>query len=142
MAMTASELIRHQVDELGYQLSKVFEGIPASGQDFKAIPSAMSPREILAHLCEAYMAFDAHGRGEEFQWGSFKPDPSWEGLYAQFVAARNTATARAVSSEDEKALKSAHDYLVGHDAYHVGQMASCRIAMDPEWNAYGIYREE
>lgn len=141
--MTASELIRHQIDDVGFQLSKVFEGIPASGQDSKAIPSVMSPREMLAHLTEAYLAFDAHGRGEEFQWGSFKPaDPSWEGLYAEFEAARNTAAARATSSDDEKTLKSAHDYLVGHDAYHVGQMVSCRIAMDPEWNFYGIYRQE
>lgn len=139
--MTTSEFLRFQLDELGFQLDKVFEGVPEDRRNFRVADHAMSPEETLLHLCEVYFAFECSLDGKQHAWGSFKPaDPAWEGLWAEFESSRNRVVHRACDDPSDDTLRHAHDYLIAHDAYHIGQMASCRLGMDPNWNPYCLYR--
>jgi uncharacterized damage-inducible protein DinB len=138
--MTGAELIAHQLDTTGHQLTRVFEGIKEEHQDYKACSKAMTPKETLEHLCECYQAFLTESQGGSYEWGSFSiADKSWENLLSQFNSLRGRAVQLAKGSQETRVLRSASAYMVLHDAYHVGQMASCRIETDADWDPYSIY---
>ena len=100
----------------------------------------MSPRELVEHLCECAVAFNKSAVGEKHEWGTFSvDDKSPANLRAELKRLRAEAVAE-VNGEDE-VLKEAFSFLSSHDAYHVGQLCSCRLSLDPNWNAYAIYEE-
>lgn len=135
--MTANELLKHQFDDAGYQLTKVFEGIDAS-LDFRLVEGGMTPRETAAHLGECYSAILAETKGEKHQWGSYQPSTTeWPALWAEVQDLRNQAVAAAIGKEDWETHASA--YGPAHDYYHVGAMAQIRIAREPGWDGYSIY---
>ena len=139
--MTASELMAFELDQVGNQLNKVFEGIQEGHQDHKVCDKSMTPKETLEHLCECYQAFITESQGGTHDWGSFSiEDKSWENLWSQFTSTRERAVRTAKGSDETRVLRSAFSYMVAHDAYHVGQMAACRIDTDPSWDAYSIYQ--
>lgn len=139
--MTGSELIRHLIDDSAYQVGKVFEGIPEDVADMKVNEHCMSARETLTHLCDCVQALFAAMDDTKYAWGSFQPaDSSIEGLLKAFREMRATVRERVTAQgEDDKTLKLAADYVVGHEFYHVGQMASFRLTFTPGWDAYSIY---
>ena len=140
--MTGQELLAYQVDHMGYQLSKVFEGIKEEHLDHKACECMMSPRQAVEHLCEVYTAYTTEAAGGKHAWGSYSAgDKSWPDLWAECNRLRGQAVAAAKGAEGEKALTDAYAYIVAHDSYHVGQMATCRISSDPAWDPYSIYQE-
>ncbi|MBW7928889.1 MAG: hypothetical protein H3C58_12580 [Fimbriimonadaceae bacterium] len=53
---------------------------------------------------------------------------------AEMSALRN----RAIAVADEKI---AVEYIAVHDAYHVGQLVTLRLSVEPDWNYYSIYDE-
>ena len=137
--MTARDLIEHEIDHIGFQLTKSFEGMQEKDLDTRCCPSGMTAREIMEHLCEVYVAADKICAGGQHEWGSYSiDDKSWDNLQSQFKALRAKAKAAALSGSDE-AITAGHDYIVAHDAYHVGQMALIRMETDKGWDPYSLY---
>jgi hypothetical protein len=90
-------------------------------------------------VSEAYTAVIATSKGEKYEWGSFKPaSDDWSGIVAETKTLREQAT-KIVLVEDEERLKMGADYIVMHDLYHVGQIATMRLNVTPDWDAYAIY---
>jgi uncharacterized damage-inducible protein DinB len=138
--MTAADLIKYELDSVGYQLTQVFAGIPEAAHNARACGTGMTSREMLEHLCEVYQAMLTESGGGKHEWGSYSiEDKSWPSLMATMERLRGEAVAAALASSDETRLKSAAQYLVLHDAYHVGQMSLVRMESDPSWNPYCIY---
>jgi hypothetical protein len=139
--MTAAELLKDQLDDSGFQLSKVLEGMSEKCLDHKITTEAMTPREQVAHLCEAYEAFRVNSAGGKYEWGSYvAPSQDMAALKTEFEKKRGEAVAQAENNPTPETMKSACDFIVGHDFYHVGQMCLARLAIEPEWNCYSIYR--
>ena len=135
--MTAKELLQHQIDDAGYQLAKVYEGIDAS-LDTKLTDQAMSPRELAKHLGECYTAVLKESRGEKHEWGTYSPTTNeWPALWNEVKNLRTKATEAAMNSENWETHASA--FLPAHDYYHVGQLAALRLSKDSGWDPYSIY---
>ena len=139
--MTGSELTRHLIDVCAFQVEKVFEGITEDNADLRVNEHCMSPRQTLVHLGECMEALLASMRGEQHSWGTFKPeDTSVEGLLKGFREARSIVREKvAAAGDDSETLKHTGDFIVLHDPYHVGQMASFRLTHTPGWDFYSIY---
>jgi len=130
----------YEIENTGYQLSACFKDLPADLLDVKTTEKGMTPRETAAHLCESYMALSSHVAGKEHEWGSFSAEGlAWDQLLAKMFELRGKASGE-VCVDSEERLKSAHDYIVAHDAYHVGQLCAMRTQSQPEWESYSIYR--
>lgn len=139
--MTAIELLRYQLDDAKFQLEQVLAGLDGSHVDGKPINTGMSMREMLVHLAEAYTATIKEAKSEKHEWGTFElPHDNWQDLVSKVFALRAEAVEAMLGKEGDEAIKHAHAFLVAHDYYHVGQLASIRIATDSSWNPYAIYR--
>jgi hypothetical protein len=139
--MTANELLKYQLEDVSFQLEKIMEGVNESDVDFKIAPTAMSIREQVEHLCEVYTAVEEESRGVEHAWGEFNiEDKSWSNLTSMFSSLRSKAIEVVSGAEDEKTLIGASGFMVGHEYYHIGQLATLRIATDSGWDPYSIYR--
>lgn len=138
--MTGKELLEYEMNQAGRQINVCLEGMSEAGFDTKCTPVGMTPREMLEHLSDAYEAFLVHLKGEKYDFGSFViKDKSTENIKAVFSAQRDKAVAAALAAEDDQAVQSAYDYLVGHDCYHVSQLVFCRLQSEPDWDSYAIY---
>ena len=137
---TTMDLVRTQLDDVGHQLSKVIEGVAGDQWSARLCPESMSPRETVGHLCECYTAVQTMLDGREHEWGTFAlgdvADDALPGLLAE---SRQQAVNAVVSSSDPKAPGYASDYMVLHDAYHVGQLASLRLHLGG-FDPYSIYK--
>ena len=123
-------------------VSQVFAGLDESGADYKHA-NLLTAKETAAHLCECYVMLDSRIRGEEYQWGTYKVgESSWEGIQREMGELRARASEAALTAGDDKSLWYLNEFMVGHDQYHVGQMCAVRLARDPEWDAYSIYRSD
>ena len=60
-------------------------------------------------------------------------------LVGYVLTQRDAVVAKLDGSASEEVVKHAFDYVALHDCYHVGQMCTLRLTLDPEWNAYSIY---
>jgi hypothetical protein len=139
--VTALELIKKQMDETEFMLSKTFEGLTNETAGTK-VGNLMTPKETVEHLTEAYIAARKHVVGEKHEWGTYKPsNPSWDNLLDELGQNRKAAADAVIAKGDDDALTSANMYIIGHDHYHIGQLCAVRLAMDPNWDAYCIYQE-
>jgi hypothetical protein len=135
--MDAKELLLWQLDYVGGQLEKAVEGLSDPAWGHKAWPGAMSPQEILLHVCDSHRAYLSASAGEKYEFGSFTlEDPSPPALIAALREARERSKARILETDD---LKMATEYTLAHDAYHVGQLCAARLDIEPEWDPYSIY---
>ena len=135
--MSTQEILEYQVANIGFQLDKVFEGLHESLLDHKIVPAAMSARETLTHLPECYIAALEHAAGKNHEWGSYRTEAkSLEDLLGELRARRAEAVTALLATADAKTI---HDYIVGHDAYHIGQMALLRLSTDSAWDPYSLY---
>jgi len=138
--MTSKELLTYALNHSGNQLSGCLDGMTEQAFDTHCAPNGMTPREIVEHLCEAYVAFAAHYEGKEHEWGSFSiADKSTGNIQATFRTLREKAVSIAQSSDDEAVQKAAIDYISAHDCYHVSQLVLARLQAEPDWNHYAIY---
>lgn len=136
--MNAKELLSKQIDDAGYQLTQALNGMSETAMDSKATPQ--SPREIVAHLCECYEAAIAQSEGREHEWGSYDAgDKSTPILLGNFQALRERAVEKVLAGDDA-AIWHGHQFIVAHDYYHIGQLCAARVADDPSWDTYAIYR--
>jgi uncharacterized damage-inducible protein DinB len=138
--MTATELLRYQLDDLAYQLRAVLENMTDEQLDTKLTEQSYTPRETVEHLCEAYMAYTARLNGETWNWGSFAlEDKAKDAILTSLWQIRGDAVDAACDSDLEDAQRMAHAYLIAHDAYHVGQLSLVQLQTNPGWDPYSIY---
>ncbi len=138
--MTASELMQAQIDMLTAQVEACYAGLGKNDFDREILPQMMRPSRMLDHLAECVHAFLAKKDGADYdQWGVTGLTGTLEERMATYRELREQAKAGIAGREDEKALIAASDFLTAHDAYHVGQLVTMRLTIDPEWNAYSIY---
>lgn len=139
--MTSSELILWQAAYIGKQIEKTLDGLKDEDWEMRSRPGGMSTAEIVEHLCEASQAMAASSRGEQHEWGSFSiADKSPTNLINTFKDLRAQAL-DACDSHTEEGQKGLSEYVILHDAYHLGQLCANRLECDPNWNAYSIYEE-
>jgi uncharacterized damage-inducible protein DinB len=127
--------------ESGKQLGRSLEGVPEDAWNKKPLATTMSLREQVVHLCHAYTAVMEHLKNGSFDWSApfTIPNINDEGLPGYLEIERQRAVdglTQSAEPQDEMAL----DYIVIHDAYHVGQIAVLRHAIDPEFDSYSLYK--
>ena len=139
--MTATELLTIQLADASYQIEKVLEGVQEGQLDVKLCPTSMSIRQQIEHLCEVYTAVDEESRGLKHAWGEYVIQyDSFDELKTKFNGLRAKALGLVANPASSEAFELASAFMVGHEYYHVGQIASLRIATEPTWNPYSIYR--
>lgn len=132
--------LRYALDASGKQLSTVFDGFPEALMDERLHEGTMSPRETLVHLCECYHAYALQAKGQKHSWGTYsEPDQSSEYLRLRCMELRNACIESGLAHESEEIRLECMDYVALHDSYHIGQIASLRIARQPDWNPYSLY---
>jgi len=140
--MTANQMVQREIVNIGGQLRAVSEGMPDAGQDFKFTAEAMTPRQMIEHLCEAYTAVLNIASGREHRWGEYQAeDKDYGKLLLTMWDLRRQAAAAVKDDSSDKLAETGYDYIVAHDAYHVGQMALVRMHVDPAWDPHSIYSE-
>lgn len=137
--MDATELIRWQLDQAGYQVSQVYAGISPEQWDTKPTDEGMSLRESLVHLADCYVAVVAKLGGNEPAWGTTQLPAEPEAALSEMQALRTAAVSALLESPGDEGLQHATDFIVLHDAYHVGQVALIRMKLGG-WEPYSIYR--
>ena len=135
-------MILFQADDSAFQLGQVLDGWPVDAFDAKPFETAMSARVQIGHLAECYVALAAELTGTKYEWGSWATSTSApEDAVVEMWDLRNKAIAIATTQDTEESIKLIASFVVAHDYYHIGQLSSIRIAVDPEWNPYSIYRQ-
>lgn len=136
-----TEPLRYSLDIAGSQVRKVFEGLSEELMDARLHESFMSPREILEHLCECYVAYSLYTEGQKHDWGSYAAeDKATANLMGQCMELRAAAIEKGLASESAEIRNASMDFIALHDCYHVGQVASLRIALEPDWNSHSLYQ--
>jgi hypothetical protein len=140
LTMDLKDVLKYQLESTGYQVDKVLEGLPEDQWDARLREDCMSPKEAVAHLIECYVAVQKDMAGHQHEWGAYMPaDDAPPALMEEMRAERRRAWDGLIKSGDEKAIRAATQYIVLHDAYHVGQLATLRLGLDPKWDPYSIY---
>lgn len=138
--MSPKELLKTQLETAAVQLNGCLAGITDATLDSKLTSQAMTIREQIAHLGEAYQATKTSLAGGKHEWGQFEvPDTSMPALADYVMTLRSQAIDALMGEDDAKAFELATDYIILHDAYHVGQMVIGRLEIEPDWNSYAIY---
>ena len=139
--MTATELLTIQLEDASYQIEKVLDGVDEAHLDIKLSPTSMSIRQSIEHLCEVYTAVDEESRGIKHAWGEYSIQyDSFDDLKSKFTSLRVRALGLVANPSNKEGFTLASEFMVAHEYYHVGQLASLRIATDSAWNPYSIYR--
>lgn len=137
--MTATELLKYQIDLVGAQLERAYSGLEGASASYRLHEGGMSIGEQVAHLAEAYQAVITHAGGGEHKWGTFQTRSSdLAGIIGEAKELREKAAALVLKG-DEASLKMGADYIVNHDGYHLGQLVTIRLGLNPAWNSYEIY---
>lgn len=140
--MTPPSLLQEALAQTEYQLTKVLEGLGEDDFSFRVSPHAMTPLETVWHLTEVCVAYISEVQGEKYAWGSYKPASTSIGeAIEELFAIRSQAVAVALTDNKTDSGKRAFEYLVTHEAYHVGQLCLARIELDRNWDAYSIYKK-
>jgi len=138
--MNAQDLLARQLATSRYQLAKAFEGLEGDDWHRRSAPEAMSPYEMAVHLSECYTAATKEFYGEHHEWGSFvveNDDPST--VFAKMLELRDQAAETLLVADDDKAHDLATDFVLLHDAYHIGQLATTRLQIG-NWDPYSLYK--
>lgn len=139
--MTIHELLAIQIEDAGYQVVQAITGLDDAGLDYRPTPTGFTPRETLIHLAEAYVALAKTLSGEKHEWGSYEmPDTSAPKILETWLQTREETIRIAMSKTEASDITHIHNYLIAHDYYHVGQLVQARLAYDPSWDSYAIYR--
>jgi len=139
--MENRDFLEYQIGTSGRQVEMVLDGFAAEKWDKSLSEGSMNTTELVGHLTECYLAVQKHMLGEEHEWGSYIPaQESAQELVAAMRTEREKAKEALLAASSDDAVKAATDYVVLHDVYHVGQMAALRMSVDPEWDAYSIYK--
>jgi hypothetical protein len=99
----------------------------------------MTPMQTLVHVTECYVADRAAAEGKEHEWGSYQAAGSDLPSLLEAYRMERAKTVEELVVADEGRIRVAN-WLIGHDYYHVGQLAAMRLATDPGWDTFSIYR--
>ncbi len=139
--METKDLLKYQMEAAGKQVDTVLDGLADDKWRTNA-SGGMSPSETVVHLTECYVATQTHVAGGTHEWGSYKAsEETPSDLVSKMRSERSKAWSAVLGSDAEDAGETATQYLILHDAYHVGQLATLRMGVDPEWDAYSIYSD-
>ena len=123
-------------------LKQSIAGVPESIVNEKVHPSMRSIREQVIHLTECYLATMAAVNGAEYSWGAYQPgDVTFADLEADRKRLRSEAVDMLLTTGEEEDLRHGLNYIILHDQYHIGQIASTRQVFEPEWSSYVLYGE-
>ncbi len=140
--MTPKELIQYQLESTAKQLHAVLDDFHRTTfHDVIADSTLMSAAQTVSHLTETYIAVQEHFEGKQHEWGSYKSETNDPiELMDKMWAEREKAVAAVLSCDDEgDATKTATEYIIMHDPYHVGELVTLRLHFEPNWDAYSIY---
>jgi uncharacterized damage-inducible protein DinB len=138
--MTVHDFAKDAMASSGRQLDQVLAGMKEEHADTKVGGISQSPRETLEHLTDCYVNTVKAAEGKQPEWGTFSAaGKTWNELQKCFEASRAEAVAKILAAPEDKVGELALNYVILHDAYHVGQLALIRIQTDPGWDAYSIY---
>lgn len=139
--MEASAVVLAQLEEVGGQLERCVEGLSAQNWSYSVNPHAMTAAQMFRHLSECCVAFQKSLSGDEHQWGSYTVDSDDpEEIMKIWKEERKKAVdGLAAADATPEMLMNASHYLVMHDAYHVGQLVTLRLTINPQWDSYSIY---
>ena len=139
--MEAKDLLKYQVETSGKQVDAVLDGLAEDKWGVKA-GACMSPSEMVVHMTECYIAAQTHLAGGTHEWGSYKAaDEAPAELVSKMRSERTKARDAILASDAADVGETATLYVLLHDAYHVGQLCTLRMGIDPEWDAYSIYAD-
>jgi uncharacterized damage-inducible protein DinB len=138
--MTALEVQVHAMSDAANQLQKVVADLPDDQWTARVNEQAMSPLESFAHLAACCNMYSAEAQGIKKEWGEYQvEDMTPAGVMKAWHDERAQAQALLEADPSDENLKRVTMYITLHDAYHVGQLCTLRLTLDPEWNAYAIY---
>jgi len=126
-------ILRNQCDYVGNQVRAAFRGMEQPTWDAHLAANGMTPRETMVHLCDVYQYVVEKARGGEPRWNQYQGGGSLD----DFDSLRARAVDACFASDHASELLT--DYIVVHDAYHVGQLCMIRRACEPGWDVYAIY---
>lgn len=136
--MDSYDLIRHQTDTSLKQLKACLKDLPNEAGSIKLTDQGMTIEDIIQHLGDCYTAILQGTDG--YDWGSFQ---SAKGELAEkseeILGLRAKALDKLFADPDQIDYPKVTDFIVLHDAYHVGQLVLCRLIAEPGWNHYSIY---
>jgi len=136
--MTGYQLVLKQLGHAQNQVTQAIADLDAEKAEARANDLGMTIKDQVNHLAEAATAALASFEGRKHSWGTYAPvDSSWEGAKQAWLEIRVAAV--AALTDNEEAIMHAHDFLVAHDYYHVGQICAARRTIDPSWDTYAIY---
>lgn len=139
--MTGQELLIFQIQTTANQVERAIDGLSDSDMEHKVSGQCMDIGSILEHLCECRVAFLAESAGNKHNWGTYQaPDRSLAGLRNTFRDLTDKAVELVKSEDSEDVLKHGSDFVVLHDAYHVGQLCATRLTFDRAFDPYSIYK--
>ncbi len=138
--MDAAALLKYSLDASHFQVQACYNGLSPEAAQARPIAAMMTANEQLEHLCEVCQAVLTQAAGGTHAWGEFVIPEEWkQDRMGTYTALRQKAVETLVSDPQEPHLKMGINYLSLHETYHVGQLVTLRLTLDPEWNAYSIY---
>jgi len=126
-------MLRQQCEYVGRQLLAAQRGMKDTNLDARPIPTGMTVRETMIHLCDVYRYVIEKVAGGDPKWDQYTGSGSPE----EFGRLRDEAIEASFSTSDP--FEWITDYIIVHDAYHVGQLCCIRKACEPEWDSHSIY---
>ncbi|MBX3097631.1 MAG: DinB family protein [Fimbriimonadaceae bacterium] len=138
----SQSLAKKVLDDSGFQVSQVFAGLKNEDWQQRLLPSTMSPQEVIHHLTECCKAASHRiTQGTEFEgWGkTTMAGTTPEEWMEEFNACRAQAISAGLEEDNERHQMTLIDLLALHEAYHVGQLCTLRLQIDPDWNYLSIY---
>ena len=124
-----------------FQVTHAFAGLSGDQWDFKLTPASMTPAQMIAHLAECCVAAKEAIDGHPHEWGTYDASGMTPAEVMTDWKTRRDAIVEVIKGiENETLLVEVLDFVPLHEAYHVGQMVLVQLALNPDWNAYSIYR--
>ena len=138
--MDAKQLMLYQLESSAHQVDAVLRGLSEDEWDSKVRDGCMTVRETVSHLTECYIAARKDIEGQPHEWGSYVvADDAPAVILAEMQSERQKVWEVLMAADIEKAGKVATQFIILHDAYHVGQLCAIRMAAEPAWDPYAIY---
>lgn len=137
--MDAITLAIHSVNAAAGQIERGLGGLEDKDWEMKINENTMSPRQMVGHLIECRIACIKSMKGQEHEWGTYSAEGDAAALMKQLRDETDHTLQQLAESPTDENIKHVMDFLALHDAYHVGQIVSLRLTLDPNWNSYVIY---
>lgn len=148
------DLILRQAHTVGVQVERAASGLTEEQADFRLGEGLMSVRQTLIHLADNCLALNAELDRRPYEFGAWQPsDVGFPALVQEWKDLRKSVLEKVADCFREIDLeapmkvsfatwpgwKVLSEWIVMHDAYHLGQICALRLAQDPQWDMYSIY---